>query len=233
MKRNGGRVLIVVAHPDDAEFGCGGSVARWVQEGRQVAYVVATNGDKGSNDLTMTSERLAKIREEEQLRAAEVLGVEPVVFLGYPDGGLEDTREFRREVVRAIRRFRPDLLVSQTPFPTLNLYASHRDHRTAGRVALDAVYPFARDHLHFPELLAEGLTPHKVLEVYLMNHEEPDVWVDISETVETKLKALRCHASQLADPEAVEARVRQWSAEHGRAKGVAYAEAFKRIRLPR
>lgn len=228
-----GPVLVVVAHPDDAEFGCAGSVARWIREGRQVAYLVATTGDKGSNDLTMTSERLAKVREEEQLRAAQVLGVEPVVFLGYPDGELEDSREFRREVVRAIRRFRPALLVAQTPFPTLNLYAGHRDHRTAGRVALDAVYPYARDHLHFPELAAEGLAPHKVLDVYLIGHGKPDVFVDISETIETKLKALRCHASQFPDFEEVEGWVRQRAREAGRGNGMACAEAFKRIRLPR
>lgn len=228
-----GRVLVVVAHPDDAEFGCAGSIARWVAEGRQVAYLVATTGDKGSNDLAMTSERLAKIREEEQLRAAQVLGVDPVIFLRYHDGELEDTREFRREVVRAIRRLRPELLVTTTPLPTLNLYAGHRDHRTAGRVALDAVYPYARDRLHFPELAAEGLAPHKVLEVYLMWHEEPDLWVDISGTMDLKLKALRCHASQFSDPEEVEARVRQRAAELGKAQGLAYAEAFKRIQLPR
>lgn len=228
-----GRVLVVVAHPDDAEFGCAGSVAHWVREGRQVAYLVATTGDKGSDDPAMTSERLATIREAEQLRATQVLGVDPVIFLRYPDGELEDTREFRREVVRAIRRFRPERLVTTTPLPTLNLYAGHRDHRTAGRVALDAVYPYARDHLHFPELLAEGLAPHKVLEVYLMGHDEPDLWVDISETLELKLKALRCHASQFSDPEAVEARVRQRAAELGQAKGIAWAEAFKRIQLPR
>jgi len=228
-----GGVLVVVAHPDDAEFGCAGSVARWILEGRQVAYLIATTGDKGSDDPAMTSERLATIREAEQLRAAQVLGVDPVIFLRYPDGELEDSREFRREVVRAIRRLRPELLVTTTPLPTLNLYAGHRDHRTAGRVALDAVYPYARDRLHFPELAAEGLAPHKVLEVYLMWHEEPDVWVDISGTMDLKLKALRCHVSQFSDPETVEARVRQRATELGTAQGITYAEAFKRIQLPR
>ncbi len=226
-------MLVVVAHPDDAEFGCAGSVARWVAGGVEVFYCVLTNGDKGSDDPAMTPARLAGIREAEQREAARVLGVREVVFLGYPDGELEDTREARREVVRAIRRFRPDRVVAQNPFPTLNPYAGHRDHRHAGRLALDAVYPYARDRLHFPELLAEGLAPHKVREVYLIGHPEPDVVVDITETMERKLAALRCHSSQLRDPAGVEQLVRQRAADLGKPHGYTYAEAFRAIYLPR
>jgi LmbE family N-acetylglucosaminyl deacetylase len=222
-----------VAHPDDAEFGCGGSVARWVKEGKEVAYVILTNGDKGSSDRRLTSERLAKIRQEEQQNAAQALGVQRVQFLGYPDGELEDTREVRLAVTAEIRRWRPDLLVTQTPHRTTNLYASHRDHRTAAGVALDCVYPLARDHLSFPELLAQGLEPHKVKEVYLMWWENPEVVVDISDTMDLKLKALACHASQMGDFASVEARVRERSAQLGKAKGFAYAETFNRIVLPR
>jgi len=222
-----------VAHPDDAEFGCGGSVARWVKEGKEVTYVILTNGDKGSGDRSMTSERLAKIRKEEQQNAAQALGVARVQFLGYPDGELEDTREVRRAVTAEIRRWRPDLLVTQNPYRTTNLYASHRDHRIAAGVALDCVYPLARDHLSFPELLAQGLEPHKVREVYLMWWEDPEVVVDISDTMDLKLKALACHASQMGDFASVEARVRERSAQLGKAKGFAYAESFNRIVLPR
>jgi len=222
-----------VAHPDDAEFGCGGSVARWVKEGKEVTYVILTNGDKGSGDRSMTSERLAKIRQEEQRNAALTLGVQRVEFLGYPDGELEDTREVRRAVTAEIRRWRPDLLVTQNPYRTTNLYASHRDHRIAAGVALDCVYPLARDHLSFPELLAQGLEPHKVREVYLMWWENPEVVVDISDTMDLKLKALACHASQMGDFASVEARVRERSAQLGKAKGFAYAESFNRIVLPR
>ncbi len=225
--------MVVVAHPDDAEFGCGGSVAKWVKEGKEVTYVILTNGDKGSGDRSMTSERLAKIREEEQLNAARTLGVERVRFLGYPDGELEDTREVRRAVTAEIRRWRPERLVIQNPFRTLNLYASHRDHRIAGGVALDCVYPLARDHLSFPELLAQGLEPHKVREVYLMWWENPEVVVDITDTMDLKLKALACHASQMDDFAAVEARVRERAAEAGKPKGFAYAETFNRIVIPR
>lgn len=227
------RILVVVAHPDDAEFGCGGSVAQWVAEGCPVFYCILTNGNRGSDDPAMTPERLAAIREQEQRAAARSLGVEDVLFPGYPDGELEDTREARREVVRAIRRFRPDRLVTQNPFPSLNPYTGHRDHRHAGRLALDAVYPYARDRLHFPELLAEGWQPHKVREVYLMGHDEPDTVVDIAPTMERKLAALRCHASQLKDFAAVEARVRERAADLGKPHGYTYAEVFRTIHLPR
>jgi len=225
--------MVVVAHPDDAEFGCGGSVAKWVRQGKEVTYVILTNGNKGSSDHAMTSERLAKIREEEQLNAARTLGVERVRFLGYPDGELEDTRELRLAVTAEIRRWRPERLVTQNPFRTLNLYASHRDHRIAAGVALDCVYPLARDHLSFPELLAQGLEPHKVREVYLMWWENPEVVVDISDTMDLKLKALACHASQMDAFAAVEARVRERAADAGKAKGFAYAETFNRIVIPR
>ncbi|MEK6664857.1 MAG: PIG-L deacetylase family protein [candidate division NC10 bacterium] len=227
------RILVVVAHPDDAEFGCGGSVAGWVKEVKEVTYVILTNGDKGSGDRSMTSERLAKIRKEEQQNAAQALGVARVQFLDYPDGELEDTREVRRGVTAEIRRWRPDLLVTQNPYRTTNLYASHRDHRIAAGVALDCVYPLARDHLSFPELLAQGLEPHKVREVYLMWWENPEVVVDISDTMDLKLKALACHASQMGDFASVEARVREWAAQRGKPKSFAYAETFNRIVLPR
>ncbi|MBI3624580.1 MAG: PIG-L family deacetylase [Candidatus Rokubacteria bacterium] len=227
------RVMVVVAHPDDAEFGCGGSVAKWVREGNEVTYVILTNGDKGSSDRAMTAERLAKIREQEQLNAALTLGVKRVRFLRYPDGELEDTRELRRDVTTEIRRWRPERLVIQNPFRTLNPYASHRDHRIAAGIALDCVYPLARDHLSFPELLAQGLEPHKVREVYLMWWENPEVIVDITNTMDLKLKALTCHASQMGDWASVEARVRERAAEAGKARGFAYAETFNRIVIPR
>jgi LmbE family N-acetylglucosaminyl deacetylase len=227
------RILVVVAHPDDAEFGCGGSVARWVAEGREVSYCILTTGNRGSDDPAMTPERLAVTRREEQQAAAQALGVREVLFCGYPDGELEDTREARRDVVRAIRRFRPDRLVTQNPFPSFNPYSGHRDHRHAGRLALDAVYPYARDRLHFPELLAEGWPPHKVREVYVMGHDEPDTAVDITPTMDRKLIALRCHASQLKDFAAVEGRVRERAAEVGKPYGHTYAEGFRLIELPR
>jgi LmbE family N-acetylglucosaminyl deacetylase len=226
------RVMVITAHPDDAEFGAGGTVARLVKEGREVTYVIATNGDKGSSDRTMTSERLAAIRAEEQRNAARVLGVARVEFLGYPDGELEDTRDLRLDITRAIRRWRPDLVISMNPRRTYNLYASHRDHRIVAGVALDCVYPLARDHMSFPELLP-AFEPHKVREIYLMQWENPQLVLDITDVMDLKLKALACHVSQVGDFAGVEARVRERSAEIGRAKGFAYAESFDRITMPR
>jgi len=227
------RVLVVTAHPDDSEFGAGGTVAKLVKEGKQVSYCILTNGNKGSGDRSMTPERLVKIREEEQRNAARVLGVEAIDFLGFPDCELEDTRESRMAVTASIRRHRPDLVIAQNPMRTRNLGASHRDHRTAAGIALDCVYPLARDHLAFPELMAQGLEPHKVKEVHLMWWETPEVVVDISDTIDLKLKALACHASQMKDMAAVEKRVRERGAELGKPRGYAYAETFDRIVMDR
>ena len=226
------RVMVVTAHPDDAEFGAGGTIAKLTRQGRQVTYVVVTNGNKGSSDRAMTPDRLVHLRAAEQRNAARTLGVEHVEFLGYPDGEVEDSRQLRLDVTRQIRRWRPDLIIAQNPLRTTNLYASHRDHRITGGVVLDCVYPLARDHLAFPELLPEH-EPHKVREVYVMQWENPQLVIDISETMDLKLKALACHQSQFADFAAVEARVRERAAELGKPTGYQFAETFDRIRLPR
>jgi LmbE family N-acetylglucosaminyl deacetylase len=226
------RVMVVTAHPDDPEFGAGGTVAKMVKQGREVTYVIVTNGNKGSHDRTMTPERLVRIRETEQRNAARVLGVERVEFLGYEDGEVEDTRQLRLDVTRQIRRWRPDLIIAQNPHRTLNLYASHRDHRIIAGVVLDCVYPLARDHMAFPELMPE-YEPHEVREVYLMQWENPQLVVDISDTMDLKLKALACHQSQLPQFAEVETWVRERSAERGKPHGYAYAETFDRIVMPR
>ena len=153
------RVMVVTAHPDDSEFGAGGTVARLVREGKHVTYCIVTNGDKGSGDRSMTPERLAGIRAEEQRNAARVLGVETVEFLGFPDCELENTRESRMAVTAQIRRHRPDLLIVQNPHRTKNLGASHRDHRAAAGIALDCVYPLARDHMAFPSSSPRASSP--------------------------------------------------------------------------
>jgi LmbE family N-acetylglucosaminyl deacetylase len=225
------RVMVITAHPDDSEFGAGGTVARFTKEGREVVYCIVTNGNKGSSDRTMTPERLAIIRAEEQRQAARVLGVERVIFLGYPDGEVEDTRDLRRDVSREIRRVRPDLVVCQNPNRTYNLGASHRDHRTVGGVVLDCVYPLARDHMAFPELMPD-FEPHKVREVYVMQWDKPHIVVDISDVMDLKIKALACHASQFSDFAMVEKRVRDRSSTLGKTKDFAYAEAFDRIVIP-
>ena len=226
------RVMVVTAHPDDSEFGAAGTVAKLVKSGAEVTYVIVTNGNKGSGDRAMTPERLVRIRAEEQRQAARTLGVERVEFLGYEDGEVEDTRDLRRDVSREIRRGRPDLVICQSPDRSYNLGASHRDHRVVGGVVLDCVYPLARDHLAFPELMPD-FEPHRVREVYVMQWDEPQLVIDITDVMDLKLRALACHASQFGDFAAVEARVRERSASLGRAQGYAYAEAFDRIELLR
>jgi len=226
-------VMVITAHPDDSEFGAGGTVAALTREGKSVSYCILTNGNKGSSDREMTPERLVKIREEEQRNAARVLGVETIDFLGFPDCELENTRETRLAVTASVRRHRPDLIICQNPNRTKNFGVSHRDHRVAADIVLDCVYPLARDHMAFPELLTQGLEPHKVKEVHMMWWDDPEIVVDISETIDLKIKALLCHVSQMKDVAAMEKRVRERNAELGKGKGFAFAETFDRVVIDR
>ena len=187
-------VVVVTPHPDDAEFGVAGTVAKWTREGKQVVYVVCTNGNKGTSDLQIKPDELAKIRQNEQRAAAEVLGVREVIFLENQDQGLEDTPEFRKQIVRMIRRYRPQTVVTADPY---RRYIWHRDHRIAGQVTIDAVFPYARDHLAYPDLIEEGLQPHKVKEMLFWATENINYLSDITATFDLKLAALRCHESQV------------------------------------
>ena len=223
------RALVIVAHPDDVESHAGETVAKLARAGTRIAYCIATNGEKGSGDRTMTPERLATIRQEEQRQAARVLGVHSVEFLGFPDCEVENTRQARLAITAAIRRHRPSLLLVQNPDWTKRLGASHRDHRIVGEIALDCVTALIGARLAFFELLAQGLEPHVVEEVRLMVWEEPDFVVDISETIELKIAALACHASQMPDRVALDRNVRERAAQLGRPCGYAYAEAFVRL----
>jgi len=224
--------LVILAHPDDAEFTVAGTVARWVKEGSRVVYVVCTDGSRGSNAPGMPPERMKPIRHAEQQAAAGVLGVSEVIFLDYEDGTLTVSLELRRDLTRVIRRFRPDIVICSDPSSILrgNSYVNHPDHRAAGEAALYAIFPSACTRFIFRELLEEGLEPHKVHEIYLYGSPEPDTWVDISDTMKLKLEALKCHRSQVK-PEYVDARLSTWNGELGRRYGVGYAEEFKRIIL--
>lgn len=223
-------ILLVLAHPDDAEFAAAGTISRWTQEGKQVAYLVCTNGDKGTSDRSLDPVQLAKIREDEQRAAASVLGVTEIVFLGYPDQGLEDTSEFRKQVVRNIRKYRPSIVLTSDPY---RRYIGHRDHRIAGQVAIDAVYPFARDHLAYPDLIEDGFEPHKVEEMWFWGSEKVTHWVDITNTFDLKIAALECHQSQIGHrnirmlEEGLKMRARQI------AEGQPFdlAEAFHRVTI--
>ncbi|MGD2125135.1 MAG: PIG-L deacetylase family protein [Desulfobacteraceae bacterium] len=187
-------VMVVTPHPDDAEYGVAGTVARWTREGKQVIYVVCTNGDKGTSDVNMKPEQLAEIREKEQRAAAKLLGVREVIFLRHPDQGLEDTPAFRKQIVRLIRLYRPEIVVTSDPY---RRYIWHRDHRITGQVTLDAVFPYARDYLAYPDLLKEGLQPHKVREMLFWASEETNYRSDITDNFDLKIAALRCHKSQI------------------------------------
>ncbi len=203
-------------------------MARWAAEGWEVNYVMATSGDMGSHDSEMSRERLGALREKEQRRAARVLGVRECVFLGYPDGFVEDTVEFRGQLVRQIRRFRPDVVVTWDPF---RRGFNHRDHRLTGQAALDAAYPLARSHLSYPEHLEEGLAPHGVREALLAGTDQPDYYVDVSDFFDKKIQALRRHKSQIGryPPRELRKRVRERMAEVGKEAGYKLAEAFRRI----
>jgi len=227
MVSNSAHVMVITPHPDDAEFGVAGTVAHWVRDGKDVVYVVCTNGDKGSNDSRMDPGKLAKIREEEQLKAAELLGVKDVVFLGYPDQALEDSPEFRKKLVRLIRTYKPYTVVTADPYKR---YVWHRDHRIAGQVTLDAVFPYARDYLSYPDLIQEGLQPHKVKEILFWASEDPNFFSDITSTFDLKLAALRCHKSQVGQipPEELENRLRERHRILARGKDFELAEAFHR-----
>jgi LmbE family N-acetylglucosaminyl deacetylase len=233
-------VLVVVAHPDDAEFMSAGTIGKWAGEGKEINYVLCTAGDKGTSDRSMPPSMLAEIRKREQREACNRLGVKELVFLDYEDGVLQNTIALRRDIVREIRRFKPDVIVCQDPTTRWSAqgYINHPDHRAAGDATLDAVYPSARDALVFPELLREGFEPHKVLEVYLAGTNAPDVYVDIEDSIHLKVAALRAHVSQVGEgprPDRpgwdLETVIRERAGQVGQAQGLKFAESYKYFRL--
>ena len=226
------RGMVVVAHADDAEWGCSGTVAKLCAEGWTMVYVLCTDGSKGIDDPTISSAELVRIRQAEQTAAGRALGLHDVVFLGYADAMLQPSLDLRRDITREIRRHRPHLLICQNPVRSLvgRDYLGHPDHFAAGEAALAAVYPTARDRLTFPQLLAEGLEPHKVREVWVMDRQNADQYVDVTAHIDTAVAALQSHASQVT-PENAEKYLKAWRQEIGAEVGFEYAEAFKRFRL--
>ena len=232
--------MVVTAHPDDAEWGCSASVAKWTRLGWDVIYVLCTDGSKGTEDRSILSQDLAKIREQEQRDAGKILGLKAIEFLGYPDGYLEPTLDVRRDISREIRKYKPSVLITTNPNRDLisSSYLGHPDHFAAGEAALSAVFPSARDHLTFPELLEEGYEPHKVKEVWInmfnMSSGSNQNWffnpIEQSD-LDTATKALLAHTSQIPDPE----RAREFMAKRrediGSICNTKYAEAFARFQL--
>jgi len=221
-------VLVVTPHPDDVEARMSGTVALWTHEGKEVIYVVCTNGDKGTNDPNIKPEELAQIREQEQLAAAEILGVREVIFLRHPDQGLEDTPEFRKEIVRLIRTYKPNTVAAVDSY---GKYLDHRDHRIALRVTLDAVYPYAGGTHSYPDLLEAGLQPHRVKEVLICGPLEPNYHIDISDTLDVKIAAVRCHRSQVGDGVRASEWMRRWAISSAEGQDYEFAEAFHRVEI--
>jgi LmbE family N-acetylglucosaminyl deacetylase len=226
------RALLVAAHPDDPEHFCAGTIAQWVRHGAEVRYVVCTSGQAGSRDLSRSRDEVARIRESEQVAAAAATGVTDVVFFGLEDGLLENTLELRRALVREIRRFRPNVVMMNDPrIFFADDFINHPDHRAAAEAALAAVYPSAGNPRLFGDLSAEGLEAHKVDRVYIHTWLKPNVWRDITETIETKLSALEKHVSQRLDKDSQ--KIRNAAARSARFTGVRYAETFRVIQLKR
>lgn len=226
------KAMVIVAHPDDIEFSCAGTVARWIKEGAEVAYVLCTSGDVGIAEPGMTKAKAAEIREAEQLAAAAAVGVKEVIFLREPDGMLENTINLRKRLVREIRRFKPEAVITGDPTVVWARpdYINHPDHRAAAGAALDAVFPAAGQPNLFEELAEEGITAHKVRKVYVTSWQQPDIFVNISNTIDLKIKALKKHTSQMKDWDP-EPRMREWAAEIAKGKEMAYAEAFRVVTL--
>jgi LmbE family N-acetylglucosaminyl deacetylase len=226
-------VLGIAAHPDDLDFSASGSFAKWAKAGADVYYLIITDGSKGTDDRSLTSKDLIKIRQQEQINASKAVGAKDVFFLNYPDGMLEVTMDLKRDIVRVIRTIRPDTVVTTDPTVVYELgwnFVNHSDHRAAGQAAIDSVFPLARDFLVFPELLEkEALEPHKVKNLLLVNFTKANLVVDISSTIEQKLAALRAHVSQISE-ESIK-MVTERSKKMAEENGLEYSERFVKIEV--
>ena len=227
------RVLVVMAHPDDCDFGAGGTIAQWTSQGIEVSYCIITNGDQGGEESGIPVEEMAKVRQQEQRDAGRALGVTEITYLNYRDGWLMPSIELRKEIVKAIRTAKPDRMVVQSPERNWErIYSSHPDHLAAGETAIQAVYPDARNPFAFPELKAAGLEPWRVREVWITGSPTPNHFVDITETFSKKMAALHAHVSQTAHNKELENMVRNWGERNAEANGLAQgrvAEIFKVI----
>ena len=227
--KNSCYALMILPHPDDADLGIGGTVAVWTGEGKKVVYIVCTSGEKGTDNPNMKSLDLARMREKEQVTAAEKLGVKDIVFLHYQDQMMEDTPAFRKQLVTIIRTYRPSIVATNDPYyPVI----WHRDHRITGQVVMDAIYPYSRKRLAYPDLIHNGLEPHIVKEILFWNTNQPDYYLDITDTYDLKIAALKCHNSQFGYPD------RDWlELLRKRHREIAFErdsrlyEAFRRIQI--
>ncbi len=227
------RVLVIMAHPDDPDFICAGTVAKMTRQGIEVTYMILTNGDKGNHNPEITRNQLIAFRKIEQRHAAAVCGVQAVLFMGEEDGFLRPTREIRQRVTREIRRIQPQLIICQDPDRYLvgDGYINHPDHRNAGLVALEAIFPAADNPMFYPEMADEGYGPHKVSQLYVHGPSDSSVKIDVTETLEAKIEAILCHKTQIDDPENAPARWRERWGEQQADGSMRYFEKFKAMRL--
>ncbi|MCC7360769.1 MAG: PIG-L family deacetylase [Anaerolineales bacterium] len=224
--------MAIVAHPDDIEFGCSGTLALWARHGARISLVLVTSGDVGIAREDFTRQQAAALREQEARAAADVLGAAEIIFLREPDGMVQATLGLRKKLVREIRRFRPEVVISGDPTVVWagGNYINHPDHRAVALATVDAIFPAAGQPHLFEELGAEGLTAHKVRKVYVTNWREGDTWVAIDETVDVKVAALKCHASQMGSWD-VEKNIKQWAADRAKDHGMQYAEIYRVVTL--
>jgi LmbE family N-acetylglucosaminyl deacetylase len=225
------KILVILAHPDDPEFFCGATLAKWAKEGHEIVYCLLTKGDKGTDDRNVKPLELANLRVKEQEAAARVIGAKRVAFLNYEDGYVIPDLDMRRQVVRVIRRERPDILVTSDPtnFISRDNYINHPDHRAAGQVVLDAYFPAAGNPMFFPELLAEGLEPHSVEEIWISIPAISNFDMDVTDTWEIKLKALHEHHSQIGDPQELDKHMLERHTPDSTPEAPRFVEKFKRI----
>jgi len=229
----GKKILVISAHPDDLDFCAGGTLLKWLGQGAKAAIVICTNGDKGTEDKNLDSQQLAKIRQTEQLEASKMLDLDKTWFLNYPDAHLEATAELKEKIVRLIREYQPDVVMSFDPTERYSLTKkeiNHPDHLAVGEAALSAVYPLARDFLTFPEHQREGLRTHKVKDLFLYNFDKPNFWVDITDLIKLKSELLAKHPSQCTKSE-IEGELEKWNARAGKEIGVSYAESFIHLEI--
>ena len=223
--------MSIQAHPDDQDFSVAGTLAKWAKAGCEIISVLITSGDSGSNDVTKPVEykaELAHLRETEQLAANKVLGIKQTVFLHYPDGELEPSLALRKDLTRVIRQYKPEVVLAGNPEAWFygNEYVNHPDHRAAAQAACEAVFPSAGTRLIFIDLLEAGYEPHDVKRLYIHGSEKNDTWIDISQTIDIKIKALKKHVSQI-DTHEVDKWMRDWAKEEGKEKGLDFAEAYR------
>ena len=227
------RVLVIMAHPDDPDFTCAGTAIQMARQGIEVTYMILTNGDKGNHNPEITRNQLIAMRKIEQRKAAELCGVKQVLFMGEEDGFLRPTRSIRKRVTREIRRIRPEIIICPHPDRYLvgDGYINHPDHRNAGLVALEAIFPAADNPMFYPDMADEGYLPHQISQLYVSGHDQPNVRIDITEDIDLKIQAILCHKSQISNPEEAPARWKERWAVKEEDGSIRYYEQFKCMRL--